>query len=459
MEQISDISTFLGRFHPMLVHLPIGFITLALLFQLLSSRPSQSKLKPALPFIWFCGCISSFVSVILGLLLSSSGEYDSNIINWHKWSGFALTLATFVYYLISIIKSEWINVVYTDFLKPFLLFIIFAMLILSGHNGGSLTHGKGYLIEYAPRFIQNAISGPESKIERNKFELIDSADIFNDAILPIFQSKCISCHNQTKRKGQLILATYQDIIKGGKHGIDIVPGSSITSELYRRITLPAEDKEAMPGDGKKPLSDDQIAIIEWWIDRYAPQKGVIAELSPDSSMMKILERFFGVHDVNQRMPNVEPPDNLVIERLLQKGYSIRKISQGNYLLEIKAMDTIIHSEDLNQLNLIADNVIWLDLSDTKLTDEDLSVISKFKNLRKLNLSKNPVTDYGVRHLINLPQLEYLNLYETSVADSTAILLSQMLSLRELYLWNTNVTDTLLDQLISRKKPHLEIIYQ
>ena len=172
-------------------------------------------------------------------------RYDSNIINWHKWSGFALTLATFVYYLSLVIKLEWTNALYSNYAKPFLLSIIFILLILSGHNGGSLTHGKGYLIEYAPNFIQKTISGSEIKIERKKIESIDSADIFNDAILPIFRSKCISCHNQTKRKGQLILTSYYEIMKGGKHGKDIVPGSSTTSELYRRITLPAEDKDCL----------------------------------------------------------------------------------------------------------------------------------------------------------------------------------------------------------------------
>jgi len=248
-------------------------------------------------------------------------------------------------------------------------------------------------------------------------------------------------------------------MKGGKHGKDIVPGSSTKSELYRRITLPAEDKEAMPGDGKKPLSDDQIAIIEWWIDKQAPQKGLIAGLSQDSTMINILERFFGVHDVNQSMPRVEPPDQTVIEQLVQSGYSIRNISLGNYLLDIKSNDTIINSQDLSQLNLIAKNVIWLDLGNSKLTDQDLHAISTLTSLRKLNLSKNPITDLGARHLTKLPQLEYLNLYETTVSDSTAILLSQMQSLRELYLWNTKVTDTLMDQLISQKKAHLKIIYK
>lgn len=459
MEQISDISRFIGRFHPMIVHMPIGIITLVILFELISNRPSQAKLKPALPFIWLGGFISSFISVILGLLLSSSGEYDADIITWHKWSGIALTLVTLVYYVSLVIKWDWFKITYSNYLKSFLIAIIFVLLILSGHNGGTLTHGKGYLIEYAPLFIQNTLTRSKKKMDRKKIESIDSADIFQDAVLPIFQSKCISCHNPAKRKGQLILASYNDILKGGKHGIDIIPGSSTTSEMYRRITLPADDKEAMPGDGKKPLSDDQIAIIEWWIDIQAPQKGLIAGFYPDSTMRTIFQRFFAVNDENQTMPVVEAPDQSVIEQLIQNGYSIRNISLGNYLLDIKSNDTIINSQDLNQLHLIAKNVFWLDLSNCKLTDQDLPIISTWTNLRKLNLSKNPITDQGAKHLIKLPQLEYLNLYETSVGDSTAILLSQMQSLRELYLWNTKVSDTVIDQLMGQKKEGLKIIYK
>lgn len=459
MEQISDISKFVGRFHPVIVHLPIGIITLTLLFQLFSIPPYQTKLKPALPLMWFCGFISCFISVILGLLLYSSGEYDEDIVSWHKWSGIALTLATFLYYLSFVIKLDGAIAAYTKYLKPLLIMVIFALLLLSGHNGGSLTHGKGYLTEYAPGFISNRMRESEIKTARKRIESIYSADLFSDAILPIFESKCISCHNKNKRKGQLILASFADIMNGGKHGMEIVPGSSTASELFRRITLPADEKEAMPGEGKKPLSNDQIAIIEWWIDKQAPQKGEVKNLHPDSAMVKILERFFGIKDESQKMPIVEAPDKSVIEHLLKKNYSIRYISMDSYLLDIKSNDTIINSNDLTQLNLIAKNVIWLDLSNGKLTDQDVPLISNCINLRKLNLSKNPISDQGAKHLTKLSKLEYLNLYETAVADSGAIRLGQMQSLRELYLWNTKVSDTLINQLRLLNNTNLKIVYR
>jgi uncharacterized membrane protein len=459
MEQIVDMAKFIGRFHPAIIHLPIGFLTLAILLQVCSNHPAYAKVKPALPFIWFAGFISSFLSVALGLLLSSDGDYDKNIIAWHKWSGIGLTLTVLVYYFISATKWERVKTISPAFMPPFLLTIIGALLLLTGHNGGTLTHGKGYLSEYAPKFIQNITHGPVIKSELKRFESIDSADIFSDAVLPILRSKCVSCHNQNKRKGQLILASYADIMKGGKQGSEITPGSSTSSELYRRITLPHDHKESMPGDGKKPLSDDQIAILEWWIDQQALQKGLIADLHPDVEMIKLFERFFGVHDDNQSMPYVVPPDKSAIDHLIGQGYTIRNITSGNNLLDIKSGNSLFKSEDLKYLKRLADQMMWLNLSNSNLSDQDAAILGSLTNLRKLDLSKNPVTDLGANHLTNLSQLEYLNLYGTNVSDSSVTLLAEMPHLRELYLWQTKVSDTTMESLKSKKKAQLKIIYK
>ena len=459
MEQIVDMAKFIGRFHPAIVHLPIGFLTLAILLQVCSNHPAYANVKPALPFIWFAGFISSFLSVALGLLLSSDGDYDKNIIAWHKWSGIGLTLTVLVYYFISATKWERVKTISPEFMPPVLLTIIGALLLLTGHNGGTLTHGKGYLSEYAPKFIQNMTHGPVIKSELKRFESIDSADIFSDAVLPILRSKCVSCHNQNKRKGQLILASYADIMKGGKQGSEITPGSSTSSELYRRITLPHDHKESMPGDGKKPLSDDQIAILEWWIDQQALQKGLIADLHPDVEMIKLFERFFGVHDDNQSMPYVVPPDKSAIDHLIGQGYTIRNITSGNNLLDIKSGNSLFKSEDLKYLKRLADQMMWLNLSNSNLSDQDAAILGSLTNLRKLDLSKNPVTDLGANHLTNLSQLEYLNLYGTNVSDSSVTLLAEMPHLRELYLWQTKVSDTTMESLKSKKKAQLKIIYK
>jgi hypothetical protein len=46
----------------------------------------------------------------------------------------------------------------------------------------------------------------------------------------------------------------------------IVLGSSAKSELFRRVTLPADHKEFMPTDGKPALTPEEIALLKWWIE-------------------------------------------------------------------------------------------------------------------------------------------------------------------------------------------------
>ncbi len=457
MEQITDFGKFIGRFHPFVVHLPIGFITLALFLQVLSAFKKFVYVIPVLSLVWLLGFMSAVLAVVLGLLLASKGGYDDDLIYWHKWSGMLLTIFALVQYILIQIKLGYIKFSPLGFLYPVSLTILFGLLLFTGHQGGTLTHGQGYLVEYAPQFIQKMIPMPGNAFEITNIRSVDSADLFYDAIMPILRSKCISCHNKTKTKGQLILTTYEDILKGGKHGSIITPGSSTASELYKRITLPYDHKEFMPSDGKKPLSEDQIAVLEWWIDKQALQKGLIKDLQPDEIMVNILERFFGIQD-DQIINTAPPPDYEVINQLVKSGYSIRNLYKGSNLLDVKYTNNSVHSTDLKSLIKLADQVIWLDLNNCKIADRDLELIASLAKLRKLNLSKNDISDLGVKQLLHLSHLEYLNLYDTNVSDSSVIMLAEMPGLKEIYLWQTQVNDSTIEKLKHQNK-RIKFIYK
>ena len=42
----------------------------------------------------------------------------------------------------------------------------------------------------------------------------------------ILDENCLECHSQDKRKGGLSLATYEDVLEGGRSGAVVRPGSS-----------------------------------------------------------------------------------------------------------------------------------------------------------------------------------------------------------------------------------------
>ena len=80
-----EISTFFGRFHPLLVHLPIGFLILAVLISIKQKDKNLTYTK-ILRLIWFLAFISSFFSAIMGLLLAENGHYIENDLSLHKWT-------------------------------------------------------------------------------------------------------------------------------------------------------------------------------------------------------------------------------------------------------------------------------------------------------------------------------------------------------------------------------------
>jgi Leucine-rich repeat (LRR) protein len=73
-------------------------------------------------------------------------------------------------------------------------------------------------------------------------------------------------------------------------------------------------------------------------------------------------------------------------------------------------------ENIPLLTAIKDNIIWLDLSETAVTDQGVAALKNFKNLTRLSLDQTAITDAGLTQLRTLPQLKYLNLYGTKVSD-------------------------------------------
>jgi len=456
MEGVSDIVIFLGRFHPLLVHLPIGFLTLAILFEILSRRPAMEKLGAVVRFIWLCSALSAVVTAILGYMLSLGGDYDEDMLAKHQWFGISLAVMAGGCYLLKTERLQSKHLV--RWVYRVLLVLLTLSLIITGHLGGSLTHGSEYLVEFAPKPIQRMMGSSPMVEDRPKVTSLDSADIFKDAISPILNSKCTSCHNSNKRKGELILTSFSEIMKGGENGAVIKPGSLASSEIYRRITLPRDHKDFMPSEGKRPLSDEQLAIIEWWIEKDAPENGVITSLGPDENMTELFEKYYGLGKNGEEEIIAPEPDTVMINRLVRYGFSIRRLAAGSNLLEAKYSGSLTDTTKIAALLGLKDQLVWLQLSNTGISDEALQFVGRLSNLRKLNVSRNSISDKGVSHLLGLSNLKYLNLYETNVTDSILVSLIGLSRLEELYLWHTRVSDATVEKL-KPGRPGLKIIYK
>jgi len=92
--------TFIGRLHPVLVHLPIGIILLALFLEVLSVRPGYAGMKPAADLALGLGVLFAAFSCCTGWLLSQSGDYDSALVTVHQWLAISLTILSALLFML-----------------------------------------------------------------------------------------------------------------------------------------------------------------------------------------------------------------------------------------------------------------------------------------------------------------------------------------------------------------------
>ena len=264
---------FLGRLHPLIVHFPVGLLVFSAIFELLTLKNFFSPLRSGIKLLLGAGILSAIFSVIAGLLLAKEGGYEKQLLTLHQWIGITTACLGGIAWIIlySILKKQQTNLI--KYYRG-VLWISALGVAIAGHFGASLTHGKDYLTatlpwstEYiAPNKINFDISS--FKNDTSKLTKQQAAEL-NIQVRAILAHNCYKCHGAEKIKGDLRLDRKDMLFKGGENGIIVVPFKPNESELLRRITLPSNHKDAMPSKGKK-LSEGDIAIIKFWIEKGAP---------------------------------------------------------------------------------------------------------------------------------------------------------------------------------------------
>ncbi len=89
--------------------------------------------------------------------------------------------------------------------------------------------------------------------------------VYERDILPILKAKCVRCHGDKTRKGELNLASLAGLREGGESGAVVAPHKVAESPLYEQVF-----EELMPPDDGEPLSAEEIKLIGRWIGAGAP---------------------------------------------------------------------------------------------------------------------------------------------------------------------------------------------
>lgn len=438
-----DLIDFLGRLHPLVVHLPIGFLMIAILLEIYFRKKMSSGKRKSILFILVLGAVGSIFAALFGWLLAEEGGFNEDTLFWHRWLG----IATAVISLLAL----WSK--YKSFGKIYVTSLISlgTLLMLTGHFGGSLTHGSDYLLEplSGERVKQNIDYSNRSK---------DSLVVYRDFVRPVLMDKCVSCHNDDKQNGGLNLSTFENLEIGSDNG-KVLHSNVWESELFLRVTLPQDSKNFMPPNGI-PLSYNETTLLKWWIENGASPNDPITEFDVTDEVKNILLKEYKV-DLTLRpfaeSIRLEPLANSIIMDLENKGWSISLVSPNSNLLEASPKKgREFNAEMLQQLLTAKNHITWLKLGNTNIEDNDLNIISQFTNLSDLRLFNTKITDEGLTNIISLPNLETLNIYNTEVTNSGLKKLKALRSLKRVYLWQTKVTASGISEL-KKSMPVLKVI--
>jgi len=301
----SNLMIFIGRFHPILLHLPVGaLIFLVLLEVLCSTRRGEEKYGDAALLALLVGAAGSVMAVIAGILLSREGGYVGPNFSLHQTMGLIGTCGVLLSLVLRITAMGRRS---TELLQAYraLFLLSFGVLSLGAHFGGNMSHGNKFLTEHAPEPIKSQMIGMEKwmlsfvtppkpepevvvilevKLEPKADPVLippvvvrvpapagDEKLVFQHLILPIFDAKCNKCHSEEKSKGELRLDTYEMAMKGGENAGDknIIPGKPDDSVTFQVISAPEDDSDHMPPEGKDQLTPPETALIKWWIQQGA----------------------------------------------------------------------------------------------------------------------------------------------------------------------------------------------
>lgn len=428
-----SVTFFIGRFHPVIVHLPIGFILLAVIIEW---RLKDLKASKAVTYAWLLSAISSGLAALMGWFLANEGAYDNWTLFAHRWLG--IFIGIFSLYAWYIRREQTPS----KLMRRVTNIGSIIILLVTGHLGGNMTHGSDYLLEHAPKPIQSLLGYGASSEAYPQYSNPDSVAVYTDLVMPTLERKCWSCHNDEVQNGGLNMSSIEALMAGGDGGPSVVAGD-IGSELIRRVTLPPSSSKFMPTSGTA-MTYHEIKLLEWWIAQGADPTAKASEVPAGASVQRTLLDLFGL-DLTPRpwieKTKVAPPTDKALGAVHATGLNATLLSSDNGWVEVSLpYGKEITNDQISTLSNIGDQITSLKASNANLSDDQLKEVANLSNLTTLKLDGNPITSSGAAYLQELNHLEVINLVNTEVDDEIFHILDNLPRLSTIYLWQSNVTE-------------------
>ena len=458
-----------GRSHPLLVHFPVALLVVAAASELGGLwRRSPEVGAMARGLVWFA-LPATFAAAFAGWTMSERDPVSramASTLEWHRWTGVGVLALTVLCVLLRQKTSAFRGALFCGAIG----------VGVTGHLGGTMSWGDGYLLEPiqswraanartepAPESVAGLentpavpvrpaagvlLGGPSSLdvSEETKPRLKDpeaeSTPIkmeFVKDIQPILERYCVECHGPRKKKGGLRLEPIDAAFPTGDEDFwTMLPGDGESSLLVQRMLLPRDDDEAMPPKGDA-VPADEIQKVITWINAGAYGPGL--EHIKRAATKAVDERRLDPLGVLEPTEAEQALIDTAVAALRDRGVVVQAVAQRHYGLEVNLslLRPAASDEHLDLLRGLEPVLVRLDLSRTAVTDEGFAQVAALPELRDLRLGGTQLGDAIAPVLKQSPKLTRLNLYGTKCSEALLPTLSNLESLERLHIWGSKIS--------------------
>ena len=424
------ILPLLGRFHPLLVHLPIGILIFGVLLIFLQKKGSTAS-NPVIRLAFLLGAISATLAGISGFFQYQFEGFAWDSVQNHLIAGVISAIGSF--YLFTQIKDD----TFFNFKIKLQVLFLFLVLTVTGHLGGNISRGEEYLLEVMPAGIQSLAgyeAAPEKPLEipeQGWEELV----FYGEVVQPILNQNCKSCHNPRNLKGEFNLTSFEELLKGGENGEVLKAGNPELSALFAKMILPLEDEDHMPPKEKRQPSKEEIELIKSWIAAGASKTNTLGQGGIEE---KLLEPFFHKEEI-PFYPLTEvaavPADTL--SKLRTAGFFAETVLQGSSWLKVSCINFADFTDkDWVLLKSVKDQIAYLDLNGTQVSEGILDSIASLTNLTVLKLNQTGISGNQLGTLATCKNLKMLYLNSTQLSLENLSAINQHPSLQKVFAFQT-----------------------
>lgn len=485
---IPDFLLPFGPLHLVFLHLPIGALVALCFVLFVLPNDGQKYRNSAIGFLHLFLLFSTAITLVLGLAYEVYGQYEEEL-DLHMLWGYIFGGAVLVNYIL-----YWVHrMVAGRFSKyAYLLTLAFAAVAVTvtGHLGGELVHGKGFLtkpfqmetevpvvvdepvdpaavstvpapdsaavtaVRVAPPKPEPVMIEASSNIEMDVGERLNTEDSDSDfemtgtvvedlpeasdtevddasielhvAAQLVFKNNCYNCHGATKQKGGLRLDREGDAFAGGDAG----PISIVPHDVEGSLIIERMRLPRDDDDAMPPEKKPAVSLQD--IEAIAAWIEAGAVWPDASARAKRSSTYVEVVD--------EAADDL-IEKINATGAKAEYNSWDDTRIRVDLSFTDTDKLDtaIAQLGALGDQIFWLDAGGLTLPQSFYDQVAKLKNVERLYLNGTNIRDADLEVVAKLTKLTYLNLFNTQITNKGSEALKSLPNLQKVFLGETEVS--------------------